>query len=69
MNSNEIKWLKQVKKYPNRFKIIIDNDSIYVVYYIEDEHKFDFESCGVDFMYGLLNHLGYKSVYIVDEEG
>jgi len=63
MTNDEIKWLKQVKKYPNRFQIQIDNGAIWVDDIIESECKFTFGNYGTDFIYGLLNQLGYKADY------
>lgn len=61
MTQNEVKWLRQVKKYPNRFQIRVDNGGIYVEDVIENEWKFDFENYGVEFIVDILNQCGYKS--------
>jgi hypothetical protein len=61
MTSAESKWLKQVKKYPNTFNIEIESDVIYVINIKEDKVVFHFESSGNEFLFQLLNQLGYKS--------
>ena len=63
MSNEEVKWLKQVKKYPNRFKIVVDSDSVWVEDHVEDEWKFDFNSYGVEFIHDVLNQLGYNTEY------
>lgn len=61
MNSSDIKWLKQVKKYPRRFKIVIDNDQVWVEDYVEEEIVYEFNSFGDELLYEVLNHFGCKA--------
>lgn len=61
MNNTDVKWLKQVKKYPNRFKIVIDNDQIWVEDYIDDKMVHEFNSFGEEFLCEVLNQFGCKA--------
>jgi len=63
MTGSEVKWLKQIKKYPNTFNIVIDENGvgIWVEDIKEDKVVFYFESSGNEFLLQLLNQLGYKS--------
>ena len=58
MTKQEIKWLEKIKDNPS-YKIVVDNDSIWIDGLIEDDCVFTFDSYGEDFIVDLLNGLGY----------
>jgi len=64
MTKDEVKWLRQVKKWSNRFNICIEDDEIWVNDIKDYERKFNFEHSGKEFIFELLNQLGYKSEII-----
>lgn len=58
MTEQELIWLEKCKNDLN-YRIVVDNDSIWVDGVKEDECVFTFESYGEDFIVYLLNGLGY----------
>lgn len=54
-------WLQDVKTYGNAYKIVVDNDGIWVEDIEENETVFTFNSYGQDFIVELLNELEYRA--------
>ena len=58
MTTQERDWLLKIKGNPN-YKIVVDNDSIWIDGLIEDDMVFEFQSYGQDFIVDMMNELGY----------
>ena len=58
MTKQELEWLEKCKNDLN-YRIVVDNDSIWIDGVKEDACVFQFESYGEDFIVDLLNGLGY----------
>ena len=58
MTEQELEWLEKCKNDLN-YRIVVDNDSIWIDGVKEDECVFQFNSYGEDFIVDLLNGLGY----------
>lgn len=51
-------WLNFIREFPEEYKIVVDNDSIWVDNISKEEYIFQFENYGVDFIVDVLRHLG-----------
>ena len=58
MTKEEREWLRKIKDNPS-YKIVVDNDSIWIDGLIEDDMVFEFQSYGQDFIVDMMNELGY----------
>ena len=55
-------WLKRVQEMDYKYKIVIDNDAIWVETLGEDnECVYTFSSYGYEFIYGLLHDMGINA--------
>lgn len=61
MTTVEIDWLIRVKRFNTTYKIVVDNDCIWIDDIKEDECVFTFNYYGQDFIVELLNELGYNA--------
>ena len=59
MNKEDKEWLEKCIQNPNKYKIFVDNDMIFVVDAINDmeESYYTFTNFGYDFVYDLLKYL------------
>jgi hypothetical protein len=59
------KWFKVLQENPNKYKVIIDNDSVHIDKISEDEdgYTYTFNSYGYEFIHALLNHMGFNAEY------
>ena len=53
-------WLNFIREFPEEYKIVVDNDSIWVDNISKEECVFQFENYGVDFIVDVLSHFGYN---------
>lgn len=60
----EKEWLLKCKQNPDKYKIWVDNDIIYVDDLQKEECVFDFENYGYEFVKDLLEHLGYNVDFV-----
>ena len=60
MTEQEQVWLMKCKDNPEKYKIVVDNDCIWIEDIDEDESVFDFCEYGQYFIIDLLNALGFK---------
>ena len=61
MNKSEQEWLSKLSKYPKQYKLVVDNDSIWIDDVSEEECVFSFSSYGEEFIVELMNYLGYNA--------
>ncbi len=65
MSETETKWLDVCIKHPDKYKIYVDNDDIFVVETKnEEEVVYSFNQYGYEFVYALLNYLGANVEYV-----
>lgn len=59
MNKEDKEWLEKCIQNPNKYKIFVDNDMVFVVDAINDmeESYYTFTDFGYDFVYDLLKYL------------
>jgi len=58
MTLNEKVWLERCKMYPERFRIDVDNDSVFVTGLESNECVFEFDSYGWEMVVKLLRYIG-----------
>lgn len=58
MNSNDIQWLELCEEFKHKFKIIVDNDEVYVVDTATGEEVYTFSEYGWRFALSLLRYIG-----------
>jgi hypothetical protein len=58
MSEREIMWLQMAIANPIRYKIVVDNDYIWIDDAEIEESVFAFEDFGSDFIVNLLRHIG-----------
>ena len=58
MNSNDIHWMNLCEDFKEKFKIIVDNDEVYVVDTATDEEVYTFSEYGWRFALSLLRYIG-----------
>lgn len=56
-------WFKRVQEFPKKYKIVIDNDSVWIDDIQTEECAFVFTSYGYEFIYALLNDMGINAEY------
>ena len=61
MNKKEIEWLEEMRKNPSNYKIIVDNDSIWIDSLADEDCVFQFSDFGQDFIVNILNHMGFNA--------
>lgn len=71
MNEKDIKWLQMCLDNPERYKIYVDNDDIFVVEITKDDPDgmesavmHSFSNFGYDFIVDILNYLGANVDYV-----
>lgn len=57
MNNDDIRWMEKCEEFPEKYKIIVDNDEVYVVG-DNDEEVYSFSEYGWRFALGLLRYIG-----------
>ena len=65
-NNEDKKWIENCKNNPNRYKIYVDNDNIFVVNITknEEEYMHTFQCWGYDFIVQILNHLKINADWV-----
>lgn len=58
MSDNDAKWIDLCESLNKKFKIILDNDEVYVVDTATNEHVYTFTEFGRQFALGLLRYIG-----------
>lgn len=58
MSDNDTKWIDLCESLNKKFKIIVDNDKVYVVDTATDEEVYIFSEYGLWFALGLLRCIG-----------
>jgi hypothetical protein len=61
MNRVEIEWLEEMKKNPSNYKIVVDNDSVWIDSVADEDCVFQFNEFGQDFIVSILNHMGFNA--------
>jgi hypothetical protein len=56
-------WFKRVQEMPNKYKIVIDDDSVWVeqIGAFHEEIPYTFNNFGYEFIYALLNDMGINA--------
>lgn len=60
MKTIEKVWLNLIREFPEEYKIVVDNDSVWVESISREDCVFEFESYGSDFIVQSLSYLGYN---------
>lgn len=63
-NSVEKEWLKKCIQHPNKYRVDVDNDAIFVTDTKEEECVFSFDDYGYYFAVNLLKHIGCNADYV-----
>lgn len=70
MTNLDKEWLKKCISEPNKYKIYVDNDDIFIVDIIKEENDeedcvlYSFSNFGYDFAYDLLDYLKCNVDYV-----
>lgn len=65
MSETEARWLDMCIKHPDKYKIYVDNDDIFVVETKNEESViFSFRKYGYEFIYALMKYLGVNVEYV-----
>lgn len=63
MNKIEMEWLNEVKNNPTKYKIVVDNDSIWIDSIEDEDCVFQFNNFGEDFIVDLLTAFGFNAEF------
>ena len=63
MNDTEKKWIIKCKTHPDKYRIMIDNDSIFIDDMEKEEFVFEFNSYGYELAKELLDYIGCNTEY------
>lgn len=63
MNDTEKKWILKCKTHPDKYRIMIDNDSIFIDDMEKEEFVFEFNSYGYELAKELLDYIGCNTEY------
>ena len=58
MRDDDIRWMNKCEEFPEKYKIIVDNDEVYVVDKTTDEDVYTFSEYGWRFALSLLRYIG-----------
>lgn len=64
MNDTEKKWILKCKTHPDKYRIMIDNDSIFIDDMEKEEFVFEFNSYGYEFAKELLDYIGCNTEHV-----
>lgn len=64
MNDTEKKWILKCKTHPDKYRIMIDNDSIFIDDMEKEEFVFEFNSYGYELAKELLDYIGCNTEYV-----
>lgn len=64
MNEIEKDWILKCKMYPNKYRIMVDNDSIFIDDIEKEEFVFNFNYYGYEFAKELLDYIGCNVEYV-----
>jgi len=56
-------WFKKVQEMGDKYKIVIDNDAVWVEDIEKEECVYDFSTYGYYFIHALLNDMGINAEY------
>ena len=63
-NSIEKAWLEKCTQQPDKYKVEVDNDAIFVTDIEENDCVFSFDDFGYHFALNLLKHIGCNADYV-----
>ena len=63
MNDTEKKWILKCKTHPDKYRIMLDNDSIFIDDMEKEEFVFEFNSYGYELAKELLDYIGCNTEY------
>lgn len=63
MNDTEKKWILKCKTHPDKYRIMIDNDSIFIDDMEKEEFVFEFNNYGYELAKELLDYIGCNTEY------
>ena len=61
MSSEDRYWLREIKGRNDRYKIMVDNDCVFIVDLVKEEDVYTFDEYGWRFALELLQYFGFNA--------